>query len=187
MGGIDEVGRGCLAGPVVAAAVVFEQGCFPAGLADSKLVSPKNREKLAAVVKYHAVDVAVGRSEPSEIDELNIHHATLLAMCRAFNGLSRRPDWLDVDGRFYPSVDCPGRAVIGGDRTVGQISAASIVAKVSRDAELIVLDGFASQYGFRCHKGYPSPFHLEMLREYGPSAWHRRSFKPVLHYLLGDT
>jgi ribonuclease HII len=175
--GIDEAGRGPLAGPVTAAAVVLPAG-FPAGiLADSKVLSPARRESAALVIKDRAVAWAVGWASAEEIDSLNIHRATLLAMRRAVERLSVRPTLLVVDGLFVPEAGVPGRAVVRGDATVPEIMAASILAKTARDAWMT---GYARRepgYGFEKHKGYPTAEHRAAIARLGPCAIHRRSFR----------
>ncbi|HHJ40479.1 MAG TPA: ribonuclease HII [Methylothermaceae bacterium] len=177
--GVDEVGRGCLVGAVVAAAVILPEDCAIAGLADSKSLSPQQREQLSQEIQYHAIAWATGRAEPSEIDHFNILQCTLLAMQRAVTGLSVRPDRVLVDGRHLPALPMPVEAVIGGDGLVPVISAASIIAKVARDREMTVLDRLACDYGIWRHKGYPTQFHRQQLQKQGPSLWHRYSFAPV--------
>jgi len=177
--GIDEAGRGPLAGPVVAAAVILDPAHPVAGLRDSKQLSPARRELLAAAIRERALAWAIGRAEPAEIDRLNILRATLLAMRRAFDGLEPAPAMALVDGNVCPHLPCDCDAVVRGDATVPAISAASILAKVARDAEMAVLDGHFPGYGFARHKGYPTAAHLEALRRLGPTPSHRRSFAPV--------
>jgi ribonuclease HII len=177
--GCDEVGRGCIAGPVVAAVVIIEDHFHIDGLADSKKLTPRHREKLAAAIKANAFAWAVGRAEASEIDRINILQASLLAMRRAFAALPIKPDRVLVDGNHYPELPCPGEAIIGGDATVPAISAASIVAKVFRDREMKILDNLYPGYDFAVHKGYPTMIHTSRLRELGPSPGHRQSFGPV--------
>ena len=181
--GVDEVGRGPLAGPVVAAAVILPLGYELVGLTDSKRLSPRRREGLAAILRNEAECWALGSASAAEIDVLNIHHATLLAMRRAVLALPRAPEQLMVDGRFTPEGPWRATAVVGGDATVPSISAASIIAKVARDALLGELHGQYPAYGFDCHAGYPTPAHLAALSEYGPCPEHRRSFAPVARCL----
>lgn len=180
--GVDEAGRGPLAGPVVAAAVILD-GPIP-GLDDSKKLSPKRRESLALAVRDQARAWAIGMAEPAEIDALNIHHATLLAMRRAVESLSCPPSEVLVDGRFVPPLQLPARAVVGGDALVAEISAASILAKTTRDALLVQMEADYPGYGFARHKGYPTAEHLAALRALGPCPEHRRSFAPVAQRLL---
>jgi len=177
--GIDEVGRGPLAGPVVAAAVVLPDGKAVDGLTDSKALSPRRREALAAQIRERAVDWALGRAEVAEIDRLNILNATMLAMQRAVRGLKDLPQQALVDGNRCPDLGCRASAVIGGDRTVPCISAASILAKVARDAEMVVMDEIYPGYGFAQHKGYGTAAHRAALQTLGPAPIHRRSFAPV--------
>lgn len=176
--GVDEVGRGPLAGPVVAAAVILsDQGIE--GVADSKTLSPKRRGVLAARIRDEAVAWALGRAEVAEIDRLNIRVASLLAMERAVAALAMAPDHAWIDGRDCPRLACPMEAVIGGDARVPAIAAASILAKEARDAEMVALAEAVPGYGFERHKGYGSRAHLEALDRLGPCAHHRRSFAPV--------
>lgn len=179
--GFDEVGRGCIAGPVVAAAVVIDGHFHIDGLTDSKRLTSQRREKLARAIRSNAVAFAIGRAEASEIDRINILEASLLAMRRAFNALPVKPDLALVDGNRYPELPCPGEAVIGGDASVPAISAASILAKVFRDREMEILDSLYPGYEFVLHKGYPTRLHTSRLRQFGPSPGHRRSFAPVRH------
>jgi ribonuclease HII len=181
--GVDEVGRGPLAGPVVAAVVILDPARPIAGLADSKVLSPARREELSAQIKAQALAWALGRAEVEEIDRLNILHASLLAMERAVAALALVPTRILVDGNRRPRGLPQSEPVIGGDATVPAISAASIVAKVARDAELDGLDGVHPGYGLARHKGYPTPAHLAALERLGPSACHRRSFGPVSRLL----
>lgn len=182
--GLDEVGRGCIAGPVIAAAVVFPEDMPPLeGLADSKQLSPAQRRKLVGSIQERAVAWAIGRAEVAEIDRLNILQASLLAMRRAFAGLAIEPERALVDGNRCPALPCPTQAVIGGDRTVPSISAASILAKVFRDREMTVLDSLFPGYGLAEHKGYPTAAHRHALERLAPSPIHRRSFGPVRRLL----
>jgi ribonuclease HII len=182
--GFDEVGRGCIAGPVIAAAVVFPEGpCAIEGLDDSKKLTPQQRNRLAAVIKTHAVAWAVGRAEVSEIDRLNILNASLLAMRRAYAALPVKPDLALIDGNRCPKLPCAAKAIIGGDRTVPASSAASILAKVFRDHELEVLDALFPGYGLAGHKGYPTQAHCQALERLGVCPVHRRTFGPVKRLL----
>lgn len=181
--GVDEVGRGPLAGPVIAAAVILDPRRPIAGLADSKVLSPARREALATEIHARALAVALGRAEVDEIDRLNILEASLLAMERAVASLARVPTRILVDGNRRPRGLPQAEPVIGGDATVPAISAASIVAKVARDAELDALDAVHPGYGFTRHKGYPTAAHLAALAQLGPAACHRRSFGPVRRLL----
>lgn len=177
--GIDEVGRGCLAGPVIAAVVVLDPERTIEGLADSKLLTAKQRVRLAEEIRSTALDWAIGRCEVSEIDRINILQASLLAMKRAFLSLEVVPDLVKVDGIHYPPIDVPGETIIKGDRSVAAISAASILAKTARDNEMVVLDVIAPGYGFSAHKGYPTKQHTAALKKLGATPWHRKSFAPV--------
>ncbi|ALB61732.1 Ribonuclease HII [Cronobacter condimenti 1330] len=177
--GVDEVGRGPLVGAVVTAAVILDPLNPIIGLADSKKLSEKRRLALFAEIKEKAIAWSLGRAEPHEIDELNILHATMLAMQRAVAGLAVTPEYVLVDGNRCPALPVPSMAVVKGDSRVAEISAASILAKVTRDAEMAELDLTFPQYGFAQHKGYPTAFHLERLAEHGATAHHRRSFAPV--------
>lgn len=175
--GVDEVGRGPLAGDVVTAAVIL-QGPIE-GLMDSKKLTPKKRSLLALQIKEQALSYAYGRATVEEIDELNIHHATLLAMRRAVEGLSVRPDEVLVDGLYTPLISIPCKAIVQGDSLIPEISAASILAKVLRDEEMEAFDTIYPGYGFASHKGYPTVVHREALIRLGPCNIHRRSFGPV--------
>lgn len=177
--GVDEVGRGPLAGPVVAAAVMLDPRRPVAGLRDSKKLSPRRRAALAEQLQRDALCVSFGRAEVEEIDRLNILAASLLAMERAVAGLRVDPELVLVDGQRLPSLPWPARAVIGGDDTVAAISAASIVAKEARDAEMCRLAQALPGYGFERHKGYGTAEHLAALAALGPSPEHRHSFAPV--------
>ncbi|WP_105611805.1 ribonuclease HII [Cronobacter sakazakii] len=177
--GVDEVGRGPLVGAVVTAAVILDPLKPIVGLADSKKLSEKRRLALFDEIKEKAIALSLGRAEPHEIDELNILHATMLAMQRAVAGLAVTPEYVLVDGNRCPALPMPSMAVVKGDSRVAEISAASILAKVTRDAEMAELDLTFPQYGFAQHKGYPTAFHLERLAEHGATAHHRRSFAPV--------
>lgn len=175
--GVDEVGRGPLAGPVIAAAVILHSSVPNAK--DSKKLSPQQRKLLVPIIKQNAVAFAFGRAETNEIDVLNIHFATLLAMQRAVENLSISPHEVWVDGKFAPLVSMPCRTFIKGDENVGVISCASILAKVLRDQEMEDLDKAYPVYGFKQHKGYPTALHLKNLMIYGPCPIHRLSFGPV--------
>jgi ribonuclease HII len=177
--GIDEVGRGPLAGPVVTAAVILDPNRPILGLADSKKLTEKSREILAATIKQDALAWAIGRAEPEEIDQLNILQATLLAMKRAVESLSIVPSHALVDGNQAPNLMCPVTTIIKGDQTEPAIAAASIIAKVSRDKEMILMEEYFPGYGFAKHKGYPTKIHQDALMKLGVSEIHRRSFKPV--------
>lgn len=177
--GVDEAGRGPLAGPVVAAAVIFADNKPLAGLADSKQLSAKRRETLAVMIRQNALSTAIGRAEAAEIDKLNILQASLLAMQRAVAGLSIQPEHVLIDGMHCPCLPCLTTAIVKGDSKVAQISAASILAKVYRDAEMILLGAQYPGYGFAQHKGYPTQAHVKALAELGVTPVHRRSFAPV--------
>lgn len=181
--GVDEVGRGPLVGAVVTAAVILDPSRPIIGLNDSKKLSEKRRLALFDEIKEKALCWSLGRAEPHEIDELNILHATMLAMQRAVAGLSIAPEYVLIDGNRCPALPMPSMAVVKGDSRVAEISAASILAKVTRDAEMIELDGELPQYGFAKHKGYPTAFHLDALAQYGATEHHRRSFAPVKRVL----
>ena len=177
--GTDEVGRGCLAGPVVAAVVVLDPARHIAGLADSKLLTPAARERLFAVIASCADAWAVGSASPDEIDQLNIHRASLEAMRRAVLALDPAPDMVLVDAFRIPDLAVPQRAVVHGDRCCAAIAAASIMAKVTRDREMRALHAADSRYGFDQHKGYATALHLAAVARYGYSSLHRRSFRPA--------
>lgn len=177
--GVDEVGRGPLVGAVVTAAVILDPARPISGLADSKKLSEKRRNALYDEIIEKALCWSLGRAEPEEIDKLNILHATMLAMQRAVAGLSIVPEYVLIDGNRCPSLPMPSLAVVKGDSRVAEISAASILAKVTRDREMAILDVSFPQYGFAQHKGYPTAFHLERLAEHGATEHHRRSFAPV--------
>ncbi len=182
--GVDEVGRGPLAGPVVTAAVILDPHNPIAGLDDSKKLTEKKRIILAEQIKEKALCYSIARAEYTEIDELNIFQATLLAMKRAVAGLTMKPDRVLVDGKFCPDIPFPCEAVIKGDSRVAAISAASILAKVNRDNEMIAMEENYPGYGFAKHKGYPTKVHIEALEKLGITPIHRRSFKPVKKILL---
>lgn len=177
--GVDEVGRGCLAGAVVVAAVILRPGAEMPGLADSKQLTPARRLALVPRIHRHAEAWALGRAEPAEVDQLNVLQATLLAMQRAVASLPVPPDQVLVDGNRVPRLAMPVMAVVGGDASVPVIAAASVLAKVWRDQEMQLLDRLAPAYGFADHKGYPTAAHRDALRRYGVTAWHRRSYAPV--------
>ncbi|MGZ5185095.1 MAG: ribonuclease HII [Caldimonas sp.] len=179
MAGVDEVGRGPLAGPVVAAAVILHEKRTIRGLNDSKLLQPEERERLDLEIRARAICVSVAEASVDEIDRYNILRAALLAMRRAVEGLSQQPSIVLVDGNQRPELAMPVRTVVGGDAKVRAISAASIVAKVYRDRLLTALHEEHPEYGFDGHKGYSTPEHLAALREHGACRHHRRSFAPV--------
>lgn len=177
--GVDEAGRGPLAGPVFAAAVVLQDPPIIQGLADSKKLTAKRREVLAAEIRFRSVCWAVASATVEEIDTLNILQASLLAMRRAVEALNEQPAAILVDGLHVPKVSMPARAVVQGDATVPAISAASILAKVARDELLLELHAAYPEYGFDRHKGYGTALHMAALRNFGPTPAHRRSFAPV--------
>lgn len=177
--GVDEVGRGPLAGAVVAAAVILDPANPISGLNDSKKLTARRREQLALEIRAKALAWSLGQAEVEEIDRINILQATFLAMQRALEGLSIQPDLVKIDGNRCPKLPYKMEAIVGGDATVAEISAASILAKVARDAELVALDALYPQYGFASHKGYGTAKHLAALREHGATPIHRRSFAPV--------
>jgi ribonuclease HII len=181
--GVDEVGRGPLAGPVVAAAVILHPDRPIEGLADSKKLSEKRREQLSELIRQQAHSWCLGRAEVEEIDRINILQASLLAMKRAVEGLPDLPGLALVDGRHAPQLACRVDTVIGGDALVEAISAASIIAKVARDREMVDLDNRYPGYGLARHKGYPTRQHLAGLQTLGVSPVHRRSFAPVRRLL----
>ena len=176
--GIDEVGRGCLAGPVYAAAVILPDDHGLVGLRDSKALSAAQRERLVPRIEAAALGWAIGIASVEEIDTLNILQATFLAMQRAVAALETVPDLCLVDGSQRPPLPVPVRMVVGGDRSEAAIMAAAIVAKVARDAEMVRLDARFPGYGLAKHKGYGTPVHLKALRDQGPSPIHRLSFAP---------
>lgn len=182
--GVDEAGRGPLAGPVSAAAVILDDANPIAGLADSKKLSERQREQLAAVIRERALAWAVAWAGVEEIDQLNILQATLLAMRRAVLALPVQPRQVLVDGLYCPQTGIPSQAIVKGDSKVAAISAASILAKTARDELMLQLHDQYPLYGFADHKGYPTAAHLVALREYGVSGVHRRSFKPVRELLF---
>ena len=182
--GVDEAGRGPLAGPVFAAAVILGVNHGIQGLADSKAISARRRDLLAAEIYLKATAWSVASASVEEIDQLNILQATLLAMKRAVEGLHTLPSQVLVDGLFVPDVATPSQAIVRGDSSVAEISAASILAKTSRDVHMLAMHDQFPQYGFDRHKGYPTKAHLMALREYGVSAIHRCSFAPVRALLV---
>jgi len=182
--GVDEAGRGPLAGPVYAAAVVFRpQGRAPRGIADSKVLSPGVREVLARRIKERALAWSVAWASVEEIDRLNVLQASLLAMKRAVESLAIPPHEVWIDGLHLPELALPTRGIVDGDARIKVISAASIIAKTERDAEMRRLHERFPQYGFDQHKGYPTPEHLRALRKYGACEIYRRSFAPVREIL----
>jgi ribonuclease HII len=185
--GVDEAGRGPLAGPVVAAAVILDDLKPITGLADSKTLSARQRERLSEAIHARALCFSVAQASVEEIDQLNILQATLLAMRRAVMGLRLKPNKVLVDGNRLPTLDIMAEAVVQGDRKVPAISAASILAKVARDRWCLEIDAEYPAYGFAAHKGYGTAQHLEALKRHGATPWHRRSFSPVAQVLLRGT
>ncbi|WP_435594316.1 ribonuclease HII [Uliginosibacterium flavum] len=184
--GVDEAGRGPLCGSVVAAAVILDPAFHIAGLADSKKLSAAKRDKLAIEIKAHALAWAIAEASVEEIDRLNILHATMLAMRRAVEALKIAPHEVLIDGNRVPTgLLISARAIVKGDATEPSISAASILAKTHRDAQLVEMDQRYPQYGFAGHKGYPTAAHIQALATYGVTPEHRRSFGPVA-VLLGQ-
>ncbi len=179
--GVDEVGRGPLFGSVVTAAVILPDGVSISGLADSKKLSEKRRELLYEVITKEACCWAIGQASAEEIDQINILQATMLAMRRAVEALAIKPDHVQVDGNRCPAIDhiCTVEAIIKGDGTIPVISAASIIAKVTRDRQMLAMDEKFPEYGFAKHKGYPTREHLAALAKYGVLDEHRKSFGPV--------
>ncbi|MBF8222685.1 ribonuclease HII [Halomonas sp. 328] len=183
LAGVDEVGRGPLVGAVVAAAVILDPARPIEGLNDSKALSAKRRQALDGEIREHALAFAVAEASPAEVDELNIYHATHLAMRRAIDALRPAAEYLLVDGNRLPGHPLPGQAVVKGDARHPAIAAASILAKVARDAQMLALDDRHPDYGFARHKGYPTREHLAALERLGPLPEHRRSFAPVKRQL----
>ncbi|MAA64462.1 MAG: ribonuclease HII [Alteromonadaceae bacterium] len=179
LAGVDEVGRGPLAGPVVTAAVILDPERPIDGLMDSKKLTEKRRERLFDLIVDQALSWSLGRCEVDEIDALNIYQATMLAMERAVNGLHREPEYVLVDGNRCPRWQWPSEPVVKGDSRVAAISAASILAKVTRDREMQAMDALYPGYGLAGHKGYPTPAHVDALNTLGVTPIHRRSFRPV--------
>lgn len=184
--GTDEVGRGPLAGPVTAAAVILPERYELLGLTDSKKLSEKKRDALYEQIKTQAIAWAVAEASVEEIDRLNILQASLLAMRRAVEALSCQPDKVLVDGHMTLKFKIPNEAIIGGDLTVPVISAASIMAKVTRDRLMLELDKMYPEYGFKGHKGYPTKVHLSAIKAYGPCPIHRMSFAPLKNMLKNE-
>lgn len=179
MAGVDEAGRGPLAGPVYAAAVILDDLQPIRGLADSKKLSPKRRDSLYDEIRAKALCCSVAQASVQEIDQLNILQATLLAMKRAVEGLRLKPVKVCIDGNRLPVLDVRAEAIVGGDAKVPAISAASILAKVERDRWCDEIDAQFPSYGFARHKGYGTAEHMQALKSWGPTPWHRRSFAPV--------
>jgi ribonuclease HII len=185
--GVDEAGVAPLAGPVVAAAVILPQNYRLPGLNDSKkIVNQRKREMMAQQIKQDAVCWAAGSAEAEEIDRLNVYRSGLLAMKRALDGLSTKPEYVLVDARSIPHCPFPQKAIVHGDALCASIAAASLIAKTTRDAYMIELDSAYPGYGFAQHKGYPTPRHLKILKEQGPLSIHRKSFAPVREALGRD-
>ncbi|WP_108445270.1 ribonuclease HII [Halomonas denitrificans] len=183
LAGVDEVGRGPLVGPVVAAAVILDPARPIEGLADSKKLTAKRREALAAEIRERALAFALAEASAAEVDALNVYHATHLAMRRAIDALEPAAEYLLVDGNRLPGHHVPGQAVVKGDARHPAIAAASILAKVERDAGMVALDARHPDYGFARHKGYPTREHLAALERLGALPEHRRSFGPVKRQL----
>jgi len=183
MAGVDEAGRGPLAGPVVAAAVILDDQHPIQGLGDSKVISEKRRERLFEEIRAKALCYCIAEASVQEIDALNILQATLLAMRRAVEGLRLKPGRVLVDGNRLPLLRVPAEAIVKGDAKVPAISAASILAKVYRDRLCVEMDRAHPEYGFAGHKGYPTAEHIAALRAHGASPWHRTSFAPVREVL----
>lgn len=183
--GVDEAGRGPLVGAVVAAAVILDPARPIAGLADSKKLSPAVRERLAVEIREKAIAWCVAEASAEEIDRINILQATMLAMKRAVEGLKVQPSHALIDGNRIPTgLPCGAEAIVKGDAKEPAISAASILAKTARDAQMVALDADYPQYGFAKHMGYPTPIHLAALKVHGPTPQHRRSFGPVAQCAL---
>jgi ribonuclease HII len=186
--GIDEVGRGPLVGNVVAAAVILPERYDLPGLNDSKKLSSKQRDELSVKIKHQALAWGIGQASPAEIDQINILYASLLAMTRAFHEMLRKhplePDLVLVDGNRCPELSYPSQAIIKGDTKIPQISAASIIAKVYRDEQMLELHAKHPDYGFHHHMGYPTKQHLEKIKRYGVTEEYRKSFKPVRAILM---
>jgi len=175
--GIDEAGRGPLAGAVFAAAVILDPNNPIEGLKDSKLITPKKREILAEIIKEKALSFAIAKASVEEIDSINILQASLLAMSRAIELLNIKPEMVLVDGSHCPKTDIPAKAIVKGDRLIPAISAASILAKTARDAEMEAYDKQYPEYAFAIHKGYGTQKHRDLIKQYGPCAIHRKSFR----------
>ena len=180
--GVDEAGRGPLAGPVVSAAVILNPQANLKGLTDSKKLSADKRQSLSNEIKIHSVSWSIGIATVQEIDDINILRASLLSMARAIKNLSEVPEKVIVDGQYTPEIDVPCEAIIRGDSLEESIMAASILAKVERDKIMLELDKKYPNYGFGQHKGYPTKIHMDALREFGPCIEHMQSFKPIKSY-----
>jgi len=181
--GVDEAGRGPLAGPVVSAAVILKPRSNLIGLNDSKKLSANKRKLLSDEIKIHSISWAIGIATAQEIDDINILRASLLSMERAIKNLSEVPEKVIVDGQYTPEIDVPCEAIVRGDAIEESIMAASILAKVARDKMMLKLDRKYPNYRFDQHKGYPTKLHMEALSEFGPCSEHRQSFKPIKNYL----
>lgn len=181
--GVDEVGRGPLVGDVVAAAVILDPATPIEGLTDSKKLSEKRRAQLAEEIKEKALAWCIASASPEEIDQINILHASMLAMQRSVEGLNPQPDHVKVDGNRCPQISISVEAIVKGDAKVAEIGAASIIAKVFRDRQMIELDKAHPEYGFAKHKGYPTAEHLKLLQQHGVLPQYRRSFGPVKRLL----
>lgn len=179
LAGVDEVGRGCLAGPVYAAAVVLPQDFFHPELNDSKKLTPAKRESLSEYIVQNALSLKIAWVSVAEIDRINIFYAALKAMKLALEGLAKKPELTLVDGKFPIPVDMPQEALIKGDGRSASIAAASIVAKVARDRLMVDLEKIFPNFSFSQHKGYGTAAHLRELRDHGPTPYHRRSFSPI--------
>jgi ribonuclease HII len=183
--GVDEAGRGPLAGAVFAAAVILDPARPIDGLADSKVLSESRRDALALLIRERALAWSIASASVEEIDRINILQATMLAMSRAVDGLSVQPDRVLIDGNRVPKqISLPSEAIVKGDATVAEISAASILAKTARDAELVALDAEYPAYGFARHKGYPTAEHLAAIEQHGVLSIHRKTFGPVKRWLV---
>ena len=180
--GVDEAGRGPLAGPVVSAAVILSPQANLIGLNDSKKLSAHKRESLSNEIKIHSVSWSIGVATVQEIDDINILRASLLSMTRAIKNLSEVPEKVIVDGQYTPEIDVPCEAIVRGDSIDESIMAASILAKVERDKIMLELDKKYPNYRFGQHKGYPTKIHMDALRKFGPCIEHRQSFKPIKNY-----
>ena len=179
LAGVDEVGRGCLAGPVVSAAIILKKSANKEKFVDSKSISSKKRRDLVSYILEHSHAVGIGICDNFEVDKLNIHNATLLSMKRAINNLSLEPDLVYIDGIHKPDISIKSECFIKGDQKIPEISAASIIAKVLRDNEMIILDSILKVYGFANHKGYGTKEHMMAIDIFGPSVYHRLSFSPL--------
>jgi len=181
--GVDEAGRGPLAGPVVSAAVILKPRSSLIGLNDSKKLSANKRKLLSDEIKIHSVSWAIGIATAQEVDDINILSASILSMERAIKNLSEVPEKVIVDGQYTPEINVPCEAIVRGDAIEESIMAASILAKVARDKIMLKLDRKYPNYRFGQHKGYPTKLHMEALSEFGPCSEHRKSFKPIKNYL----